>query len=149
MGGYFGPPSFTDYFVPGRARLKQFGFGAEAFCFFGKSLFKGLGLYETATLHDTTSCLRVLTVGFTVPIVICRRLAVSSEVNNSIRSAELGPHPILAFHPSNQVFAFNPKRRRRIERREACPTGSQSAAARSTGCCAGLACFALSQSHTG
>ncbi len=24
-------------------------------CFFGKTLFKGLGLFETVTLHDTTS----------------------------------------------------------------------------------------------
>jgi hypothetical protein len=83
MRGYFGLSGFADHFVPGRTRWKQSGFSAEAFCFFGKSLFKRLSLFEMSTLHDTTSCLRVLTVGFTVPILICRRLAVSSQVNNS------------------------------------------------------------------
>jgi hypothetical protein len=33
-------------------------------CFLGKTIFKGLGLFETATRHDTISGLRVLTVGF-------------------------------------------------------------------------------------
>jgi hypothetical protein len=91
MSGYFGLPSFADHFVPGRARWKQLGFSAEAFCFFGKSLFKRLGLFETSTLHDTTSCLRVLTVGFTIPILICRRMAVSSKVNNSNRAGVIKP----------------------------------------------------------
>ena len=37
---------------------------------------------RSATLHDTTSCLRVLTVGFALPILICRCPTVGSEVNN-------------------------------------------------------------------
>jgi hypothetical protein len=66
MGGYFGLPGSADHFVPHCARWKQFGFGSQALCFFGKAGFKGLGWFETATLHDTTSCLRVLTVGFSI-----------------------------------------------------------------------------------
>jgi hypothetical protein len=64
MGGYFGLPGSADHFVPNCAGRKQFGFGSQALCFFGKAGFKGLGLFETSTQHDTTSCLRVLTVGF-------------------------------------------------------------------------------------
>jgi hypothetical protein len=33
---YFGLPGFADHFVPLRARWKQFGFGSQALCFFGK-----------------------------------------------------------------------------------------------------------------
>lgn len=62
--GCFSLPGFADHFVPLRARWKQFGFSSQAFCFFGKSFFKRLGLSETATQHDATSCIRVLTVGF-------------------------------------------------------------------------------------
>jgi len=46
-----------DQFIAYRARSKQFGFISQALRFFGKSFFKGLGLFETATLHDTTSWL--------------------------------------------------------------------------------------------
>jgi ribulose-5-phosphate 4-epimerase/fuculose-1-phosphate aldolase len=46
----------------------------------GDILFKGVG-NGSATLHDTTSCLRVLTVGFALAIIICRRAAVGSKVN--------------------------------------------------------------------
>ena len=38
---------------------------------------------RSATLHDTTSCLRVLTAGFALAILICRCPAVGSEVNTS------------------------------------------------------------------
>jgi hypothetical protein len=40
------------------------GFLPQSFGFLGKAGFKGLGLFEAATLHDTTSSLRVLTAGF-------------------------------------------------------------------------------------
>jgi hypothetical protein len=70
MRRYFDLPGFADHFISVRARWKQASFSAEAFCFFGKSFFKRLGLFEAATLHDTTSCLRVLTVGLMVPILI-------------------------------------------------------------------------------
>jgi hypothetical protein len=40
-------------------------------------------------LHDTTSCLRVLTVGFALPILICRCPAVGSEVNKSNRATAI------------------------------------------------------------
>jgi hypothetical protein len=32
----------------------------------------GNRLFQSATLHDTTSCLRVLTVGFARPMLVCR-----------------------------------------------------------------------------
>jgi hypothetical protein len=64
MGGYFGLPGFADHFVPNRPRWKQFGFGSQALCFFGRAGFKGLALFETATQHDTISCIRVLTAVF-------------------------------------------------------------------------------------
>src|SRR5205823_2439473 len=44
------------------------------------SIFKCMG-NGSATLHDTTSCLRVLAVGFAGAILICRRPAICSEVN--------------------------------------------------------------------
>ena len=44
------------------------------------SIFKCMG-NGSATLHDTTSCLRVLAVGFADAILICRRPAICSEVN--------------------------------------------------------------------
>ena len=44
------------------------------------SIFKCMG-NGPATLHDTTSCLRVLAVGFADAILICRRPAICSEVN--------------------------------------------------------------------
>jgi len=53
-----GLPSLADHLLPGRTWWKQFGFNSQAFCFFGKSFFKRLGLFETATLHDTISCSR-------------------------------------------------------------------------------------------
>jgi hypothetical protein len=40
MRGRFGLPRSADHFVPSRAMWKQFGFGSQAFCFFGKSFFK-------------------------------------------------------------------------------------------------------------
>jgi hypothetical protein len=64
VGAYFGLPGSADHFVPSCARWKQFGFGSQALCFFGKTFFKGLGLFEEARQHDTISCIRVLTVGF-------------------------------------------------------------------------------------
>jgi hypothetical protein len=64
MRGHFGLPGSADHFVPRRAWWKQFGFNSQALCFLRKSLFKGSGLFETATQHDTISCIRVLTVGF-------------------------------------------------------------------------------------
>jgi hypothetical protein len=57
MRGRFGLPRSADHFVPSRAMWKQFGFGSQAFCFFGKSFFKCLDLFETAAMHDTTSVL--------------------------------------------------------------------------------------------
>ena len=57
MGGYFGLSGSADHFVPNCAWWKQFGFGSQAPCFFGKAGFKGLGLFETAAPHDTTSVL--------------------------------------------------------------------------------------------
>jgi hypothetical protein len=51
MRGYLGLPGFADHFVLLRARWKQLGFGSQALCFFGKAGFKGLGLFETASLH--------------------------------------------------------------------------------------------------
>jgi hypothetical protein len=48
MGGYFGLPGPADHFVASRTRRKQFGFGSQALCFFGKAGFSGLGLFETA-----------------------------------------------------------------------------------------------------
>jgi hypothetical protein len=58
VGGYFGPPGSADHFVPDCARWKQLGFGSQALCFFfGKAGFKGFGLFETATRHDTISCI--------------------------------------------------------------------------------------------
>lgn len=51
---------FADEFVAESAGRMQLGFFAEALRFFGKAGFKGKGLFETSTLHDTTSCLRVL-----------------------------------------------------------------------------------------
>jgi hypothetical protein len=47
MRGYFGLPGFADRLVPPRARWKQPGFSSQAFCFFGKSFFKRLSLFET------------------------------------------------------------------------------------------------------
>jgi hypothetical protein len=47
MRGCFGLPGFADHLVPPRARWKQFGFSSQAFCFFGKSFFKRLSLFET------------------------------------------------------------------------------------------------------
>jgi hypothetical protein len=38
-----------------RAGRELFGLFAEAFRFFGKALFKGHGLFETAALHGTIS----------------------------------------------------------------------------------------------
>ena len=66
-GSGFGLSGLADHLVSYRARWKQFGFSAKAICFLGKSFFKRLGLFESATLHDTTSFLRVLTVGFEFP----------------------------------------------------------------------------------
>jgi hypothetical protein len=57
MGGYFGLSGSANHFVPNCAWWKQFGFGSQAHCFFGKAGFKGLGLFETATLHELTSVL--------------------------------------------------------------------------------------------
>jgi hypothetical protein len=82
MGGYFGLSGSADHFVPNCAWWKQFGFGSQALCFFGKAGFKGLGLFETAMLHDITSVL-------TGPnrrvqhfrSLICTRRAVSSVVD--------------------------------------------------------------------
>jgi hypothetical protein len=56
MGGNFGLPGSADHFVPNYARWKQFGFGSQALCFFGKG-FRGRGLFETAMQHGTTSML--------------------------------------------------------------------------------------------
>jgi hypothetical protein len=58
MGGNFGLPGSADDFVPDCAWWKQFGFGSQALCFFGKAGFKGLGLFETATRHNTISCIK-------------------------------------------------------------------------------------------
>ena len=57
MGGYFGLPGSADHFVRSWARWKQFGFGSQALCLFEKAGLKGLGLFETATQHDTISCI--------------------------------------------------------------------------------------------
>jgi hypothetical protein len=57
MGGCFGPPGSADDIVPSCARWKQFGFGSQALCLFEKAGLKGLGLFETATQHDTISCI--------------------------------------------------------------------------------------------
>jgi hypothetical protein len=51
VGACFGLPRPADHFVADDTRLKQFGFLAEAFCFFSETLFKGLDLLETALLH--------------------------------------------------------------------------------------------------
>jgi hypothetical protein len=62
MRGCFGASGSADEFVALSA-----GFFAQALRFFGKAGFKGLGLFEMAAmLHDTTSCLRVLTAGFSI-----------------------------------------------------------------------------------
>jgi hypothetical protein len=55
---------------------KLFCLVSKAFGFVGESFFEGNGLFETAAnLHDTTSCLRVLTVGFalSIPDVVTRQ----------------------------------------------------------------------------
>ena len=41
-------PGSADDFVPSCARWKQFGFGSQALCFFGKAGLKGFGFFETA-----------------------------------------------------------------------------------------------------
>jgi hypothetical protein len=56
-------PGSADQRIAGCARWKQFSLGAQALRFLGKSFFKGYSLFGTETLHDTTSCLRVLTAG--------------------------------------------------------------------------------------
>jgi hypothetical protein len=55
MGAGFGLPGSADQLITYRARRKQFGFRAKALRFLRESFFKGLVLFETATLHDTTS----------------------------------------------------------------------------------------------
>jgi hypothetical protein len=57
MGGYFGLSGSADHSFPNCAWWKQFGLGSQALCFFGKAGFKGLGLFETAMLHELTSVL--------------------------------------------------------------------------------------------
>jgi hypothetical protein len=60
-----------------------FSFRPEAFDLLFETIWERQNVFEPATLHDTTSCLRVLTVGFAVPILICGCAAISSEANNS------------------------------------------------------------------
>jgi hypothetical protein len=64
--------------APGGSNLAS---ARRRFCLFEKAGLKGLGLFETATQHDTSPALRVLTVGFCRSDLICRRPAVSSLVN--------------------------------------------------------------------
>ena len=70
MRACFAQAGFADQFIAGNARCKGFCFFAKALRLLGKSVFEGLDLFEPATLHDTTSFLRVLTVGFEFPILI-------------------------------------------------------------------------------
>jgi hypothetical protein len=46
VGGYFGLPGSADDFVPSCARWKQFGFGSQALCFFGKAGFEGFSFLK-------------------------------------------------------------------------------------------------------
>jgi hypothetical protein len=70
--------------------------GSLGFQVFGKgfqSIGKGKGLLESATLHDTTSGLRVLTVGFALPIYKMSRwgLQFPSEHNSNQASDSFRP----------------------------------------------------------
>ena len=73
------------------------------------SIFECMG-NGSATLHDTTSCLRVLTAGFALPILICRCLAFSSQVNTNgiwprqrAHGTEFLHHPLLSTGNSNAI----------------------------------------------
>ena len=46
-------PGSADQGIAGCTRLQFSCFFAEAFCFFCKTFFKRLDVFETATLHDT------------------------------------------------------------------------------------------------
>ena len=78
-------PGSADQNIAGCARSEQFGLFPQALCFFGQTFFKGVGLCETATLHDTPrGFCGSYTAGFErVPILICRSPAFSSKVNTS------------------------------------------------------------------
>jgi len=51
MRAGLGLPGFADRALPLDTRWKRFGFLTETLGLFGKALFKGRGLLETASLH--------------------------------------------------------------------------------------------------
>ena len=83
MRAGFGLSGFTEGVLSLRTGWEGFGCFSEAFGFLGKAFFKRNGLLESAaSLHDTTSSLRVLTAVFEfLAILICSRGGFSSEVN--------------------------------------------------------------------
>jgi hypothetical protein len=56
----------TQYILAFRTWRKRFSFFAEVLGFFSKAFFKGSDLFEAASLHGTTSSLRVLTAGLEI-----------------------------------------------------------------------------------
>jgi hypothetical protein len=68
----FGVASLAKKSVSFVAMWQFFRLCSKAFGFLIETFREGQDVLETATLHDTTSLLRVLTVGLQVPIIIYR-----------------------------------------------------------------------------
>jgi hypothetical protein len=107
--GCFGPPGFADFLFALSARWKQFGFLAQAFRFFGKAGFKRFELFKTATQHDTTSCLRVLTVEFALLVLICRSRAICSRAHLRASQANVMLTRMVAITIQSKKVTFSKK----------------------------------------
>ena len=68
-----------------------FSFRPEAFDLLVETIRERQNVFEPAMLHDTTSCLRVLTVGFAAPMLICRCAAISSQSEQFTVSHKVEP----------------------------------------------------------
>ena len=90
MGGGFGQSGPFEQGVSFWTRPKLGSLGFQVIGKIFQSIWKGQSVLETATLHHTTSCLRVLTAGFALTIIICGRPPFSSLVHTRrIRTALL------------------------------------------------------------